>query len=222
MKAKPRPGFVGFLAAVAVVLVVALPSLAYQYPLSSTDVRNAYLTGTRKDWVTNDFLSQYRQALAAPATGPHVAEISIDTPYSQVVRLGQAAQNQDSQQAVQDFTKQTFQFIVRVEVDETAEEPTGQDTLIRGVRTNQPPVFFLRSRNLTGGFLRRRTGVRRGAGQDRIDFSRLASEQVERNVLIQLADARRIAARAEMKIAENPGMAASLDGHARRFGVEVF
>src|SRR5277367_1542240 len=123
MKAKPRPGFVGFLAAVAVVLVVALPCLAYQYPLSSTDVRNAYLTGTRKDWVTNNFLLQYSQALAAPATGPHVVEISIDTPYSQVVRLGQAAQNPDSQQAVQDFTKQTFQFIVRVEVDETATYP---------------------------------------------------------------------------------------------------
>jgi hypothetical protein len=123
MKTKPGPGFVAFLATLAVMTATALPMLAYQYPLSSTDIRNAYLTGTRKDWVTDDFLSKYSHALPAPATGPHVAEISIDTPYSQIVRLGQTAQNPDSQQAVQDFAKQDLPFIVRVEVDETPTYP---------------------------------------------------------------------------------------------------
>ena len=54
MKTKPRPGFVIFLAASA--LAIALPALAYQHTMSSTDIRNAYLLGNRKDSITESFL----------------------------------------------------------------------------------------------------------------------------------------------------------------------
>ena len=109
-----------------------------------------------------------------------------------------------------------------VEVDEPAEQPAGQHPLIRGVRANQPPVFFFRSRSLTRGFLRRCIGVRAGAGSNRIDFRRLAGEQVERDIFVQLADPGSVAARREMKVAENAGVAASLNRHVCRRGLEIF
>lgn len=123
MTAKPGPGFVAFLASIATVLALAWPALAYQYPLSSTDIRNAYLLGTRKDSVTSDFFASYRHDLPAPSTGPYVAYITVATPYAQVVDLGQNVMNSDSQQAGIDLADQKFPFIVRVGVSVTETYP---------------------------------------------------------------------------------------------------
>jgi len=123
MTTRPRSGFVIFLAALAAVLAIALPALAYQYPLSSTDIRNAYLLGTRKDSLTADFFAPYRHDLPMPESEPHVADVIIETPYGQVVDLGQSDSNPDSQQAGIDLANKKFPFIVRVEVDLTETYP---------------------------------------------------------------------------------------------------
>jgi hypothetical protein len=123
MTAKPRSGFVVFLASLATVLAISLPSFAYQYPLSSTDIRNAYLLGTRRDSVTADFFAPYRHDLPLPETGPHVADVILETPYAQVVDLGQSDLNPDSQQAGIDLAHKKFPFIVRVGVDLTETYP---------------------------------------------------------------------------------------------------
>src|ERR1700723_2852119 len=122
MSTKPRPGFVVFRAFVAV-LAMTVPVLAYQYPLSSTDIRNAYLLGTRRDSVTADFFAPYRHDLPMPASGPHVADVILETPYAQVVDLGQSDLNPDSQQAGIDLAHKKFPFIVRVGVDLTETYP---------------------------------------------------------------------------------------------------
>jgi len=127
MKKKSCPGSV-LAFALSAVLGIALPALAYQYPLSSTDIRNAYLLGTRKDSVTSDFFASYRHDLPAPQTGPYVAYITIATPYAQVVDLGQSAQNPDTQQAEIDLANAKFPFIVRVGVNVTATYPAPQAT----------------------------------------------------------------------------------------------
>jgi hypothetical protein len=123
MTAKPCPGFVTFLVSIATLLVIALPLFAYQYPLSSTEIRNAYLLGTRKDSVTTDFLAQYRHDLPMPETGPHVADVIVRTPYAQVVELGQSDSNPDSQQAEIDLATRKFSFLVNVGVDLTDTYP---------------------------------------------------------------------------------------------------
>jgi hypothetical protein len=122
MSTKPRPGFVVFPAFVAVLAMTA-PVLAYQYPLSSTDIRNAYLLGTRKDSVTADFFAPYRHDLPMPASGPHIADVILETPYAQVVDLGQSDLNPDSQQAGIDLANKKFPFIVRVGIDLTETYP---------------------------------------------------------------------------------------------------
>jgi hypothetical protein len=128
MTAKLRPALVIVLAGIAAVLTIGLPTLAYRYPLSATDIRNAYLLGTRKDSVTSDFFASYRQDHSAPQTGPNVAYILIATPYAQVVDLGQSAVNPDTQQAGIDLAKKEFPLIVRVGVYVTATYPAPQPT----------------------------------------------------------------------------------------------
>src|SRR5579863_3410818 len=105
------------LAIFAGTLLLALPALAYQYPLSTTDIRSAYLLGNRNDDVTTDFLAQYKHKLPMPDSGPHVATISVETPYTQVVASGKLALNPDVQQAEQDFAEKRFPFFLRVGVD---------------------------------------------------------------------------------------------------------
>jgi hypothetical protein len=126
MIAKPRLKLVSVLASFAAALALALPALAYRYPLTATDIRNAYLLGTRKDSVTSDFVAWYRQDLPAPQTGPNVSYVLVATPYSQVVELGQSALNPDTQQAGIDLAKKEFPFIVRVGVYVTATYPASQ------------------------------------------------------------------------------------------------
>jgi hypothetical protein len=108
---------------VAGALLLALPALAYQYPLSTTEIRSAYMLGNRNDFVTTDFLASYTHELPMPESGPHVAMISVETPYAQVVALGAAALNPDVQQAEQDFATRKFPFILRVGVDLTDTYP---------------------------------------------------------------------------------------------------
>ena len=104
-------------------IVIALPALAYPYALSSTEIRSAYMLGNRKDSVTTDFLAKYKHDLPLPDFGPHVATIRVETPYAQVVALGESALNPDVQGAEQDLAEQQFPFILRVGVDLTDTYP---------------------------------------------------------------------------------------------------
>ena len=116
-----RPGFrlSMFLAA----LLGVVPASAFDDPLTSTTIRDAYMLGNRKDFKTAEFFARYKHVLPAPETGPHVAAISVETPYGQIVELGEAALNTDIQGAEEEWVGKTFPFIVRVGVDLTDTYP---------------------------------------------------------------------------------------------------
>jgi hypothetical protein len=82
----------GFLASV-LVIVIALPVVAYEYPLSSTSIRDAYFLGKHNDERTAVFLARYWQSLPMPKTGPHVALIGLETPFTQLVDYTRGAPN---------------------------------------------------------------------------------------------------------------------------------
>jgi hypothetical protein len=115
MKTNPRSGLLAFLAVAGCILAIALPALAYQYPLSSTDIRNAYFIGIHNDELTAAFFANYTRNLSAPNTGPYVAEIDLDTPYLQVARRAAGAVNYDSLDAVQEFQDKPMVFHVNVQ-----------------------------------------------------------------------------------------------------------
>lgn len=117
----PRLGF--GLSMFLAVLLIGTPALAFDDPLTSTSIRDAYMLGNRKDFKTAEFFARYKHFLPAPETGPHVAAISVDTPYAQVVELGEAAPNTDIQGAEKKWAGKNFPFIALVGVNLTDTYP---------------------------------------------------------------------------------------------------
>jgi hypothetical protein len=123
MKPAARSGFAILLGTFVLVLLVALPALALQYPLSSSDIRNAYLLGYAKDLNTTNFFAPYLHELPMPETGPHVARITLKTPYGQLVELGQSVFNADVQGAEEEYATRKLPLLVQVGVDLTPTYP---------------------------------------------------------------------------------------------------
>jgi hypothetical protein len=75
MTRAPRSSLVVLFGMLVIVLTIALPVLAYQYPLSSSDIRNAYLLGYAKDLSTTNFFALYARQFLMPESGPHIAQL---------------------------------------------------------------------------------------------------------------------------------------------------
>ena len=128
MKPVAHSGPMIFLATLIIFVLIALPALAYQYPLSPSDIRDAYLLGYAKDVNATNFFAQYTSQFPAPDSGPHVASITLKTPYAQVAEMGQSAVNSDVQGAEETLSSKKFSLLVCVEVDLTATYPNPPTT----------------------------------------------------------------------------------------------
>lgn len=115
MKAKTHFGlFLLFLA-----FVIALPALAYDYPLSDEAVREAYMLGKAGGAKRADFFAKYTQHFPLPKTGSHVAMIELETPFAVVVEHTAQALNYYAPDAAQEFEGKPGIFRVHVEIDLT-------------------------------------------------------------------------------------------------------
>jgi hypothetical protein len=106
----------GLLAIAALIAATAVPALAFLYPLSSTAIRNAYFIGNQNNQQTQDFLAQYEHDFARPETGPYVHDISISTPFTQIVRLSETNANLHAPDAVEQFRREPFDVHVDVTI----------------------------------------------------------------------------------------------------------
>jgi hypothetical protein len=120
MRSDARSGLAILLGTFVILMLIALPALAYQYPLSSIDIRDAFFIGNRNDDLTAALFAKYSRTLPAPETGAHVARIELDTPYLQIARRAKGALNYDSLDAVQEFQDKPMVFRVHVEFYFTA------------------------------------------------------------------------------------------------------
>jgi hypothetical protein len=123
MKPAAGSGLVVLFGTFVIVLIIALPALAYRYPLSSSDIRNAYLLGYAKDLSTANFFAPYARQFPMPESGPHIATITLKTPYGQLVELGESALNADVQGAEEEYARRKLPFLVQVGVHLTATYP---------------------------------------------------------------------------------------------------
>jgi len=73
------------ISALLIALLLAVPSFAFEFPLSETASRTAYFLGQRRDATMGEFLARYSKHLLAPKTGPYVSDIMFQTPYAQLV-----------------------------------------------------------------------------------------------------------------------------------------
>ena len=104
------------LQALLVLAALALPAFAYEYPLSSEAIREAYLFGKGPDSAGSDFLASYAHTLPKLKIGPYTSIVRIETPYSQIAEHARETQNYDSQDAVKDFLNKPAVFRVYLDI----------------------------------------------------------------------------------------------------------
>lgn len=106
--------------AFALALIAPLTLAAYERPLASHSIREAYFLGRGRDTTATAFVEQYVRRFPLPTKGPHVAEIEIRTPYEQVVlRAWQAPDGYSAQQAEQDYRARPDVIVVRIRINAT-------------------------------------------------------------------------------------------------------
>lgn len=110
--------------AVIVFLLFAVPTLAFDYPLSETSIRDAFLTGNGNR--NSQLFVKYVHNFAAPNSGPYVASIRLETPYEQVAQRGATASNYHAEEAEQEFLGKKMPFRVAVEIQFTPAYPESQ------------------------------------------------------------------------------------------------
>ena len=89
-----------------VLLAFSFPSFAFETPLSDTAVREAYFLGQRRDETMARLLGKYTLYLDPPKSGPHIASITMFTPYAlAVLESSKKTVGYSAQQAALDHAK---------------------------------------------------------------------------------------------------------------------
>src|SRR5487761_432209 len=93
----------------------------YHYPLHSEAIRDAYFLGERNNFQTADCLLEYVHSLTEPQTGNYfISQISISTPYQQIVLRGRRQWPGDSEvQTETDLQAHPLKFVLRITVQWT-------------------------------------------------------------------------------------------------------
>jgi hypothetical protein len=107
---------------VGLALTVAMQVAAYDHPLGSHAIREAYFIGSAAE----QLLGLYAQNLPVPKTGPHIALIEVRTPFRQVIEIAREhSVGYSAQSAAQDYKKNPDAVQVRVEILSTASYAIG-------------------------------------------------------------------------------------------------
>jgi hypothetical protein len=101
---------------IAISLAMIAPVFAYEYPLSSESIREAYFIGDSRNGKTADFMQQYTHRFPVPPDGPYIAEIRLETPFYQVVQRASQAVDYSAQDAIPEFLGKNgvFRLVVRI------------------------------------------------------------------------------------------------------------
>jgi hypothetical protein len=105
--------------AVLLLIFVAVPAAAYDYPLGSHAIREAYFIGSNNKFA--EILTLYTKNRPAPKTGPHLAQVEVRTPFAQVIVMShEHSVGYSAQSAAQDYKKNSDTLQVRVQIRATA------------------------------------------------------------------------------------------------------
>jgi len=122
---KFRPDAICFLA----ILTFGTVAVAYDFPLSSQAVREAYFFGQSSDrGKVAKFLGEYVRTFPSDKSNPSVGRIELRTPYQRVVKQSWDRQsNYSAQQAEADYAAQSSVVEVRVYLGFDNSEPSAAD-----------------------------------------------------------------------------------------------
>jgi hypothetical protein len=92
--------------------LICFTLFAYDYPLTSDQIRNAYLRGTEAGTARDQFFAAYRQEIPSLQTDGYTSNVAISTPYLQIAEAGKGDQNRDPEGAVSRFLDRKLEFHV--------------------------------------------------------------------------------------------------------------
>jgi len=95
---------------------VAMSAAAYDYPLSSTAIRDAYFLGRRQGGLGTEFLADYRQVIPSLRVEEFISFARIETPFVQVAVQSSQKLNYSAQDAVEDFHGKPLAFRIHLEI----------------------------------------------------------------------------------------------------------
>lgn len=85
-------------------LLIAQPATAYDYPLSSEAIREAYFLGSGDPNKRHEFIEKYAKRYPTPKSGQYAGLIEFETPYVLIVqRVSENVSNYFAQDAEQEF-----------------------------------------------------------------------------------------------------------------------
>jgi hypothetical protein len=119
-------------------LLFAVPAFAFDYPLSETAIRDAFLTGNGNR--NSELFVKYIHNFSAPDSGPYVASVRLETPFEQVAQRGATASNYHAQEAEQEFLGKRMPFRVSVEIQFTPTYPEFQNRESNGAYSLLQPI----------------------------------------------------------------------------------
>jgi hypothetical protein len=109
-----------FLAAFLAALLVALPTAAFQSPLSDESIRDAYFLGQRHDGTFPSILGKYIKLRPLPKSGPHISSVTFLTPFIQLVEYSDGyIGNYNAQKALLDHRGQEEFVLIFVQIQLT-------------------------------------------------------------------------------------------------------
>jgi len=112
-------------------LISMPPAFAYEYPLSSEAIREAYFLAKASPERARAFFAKYKHNMPLPTTGANVSLIGVQTPFACIVDdITRGPMNYTAQDAEQDYLGKPGEFRVHVEIYFTATYPRATDTAI--------------------------------------------------------------------------------------------
>lgn len=123
---------------VIALLAFAVPAVAFDYPLSETAIRDAFLTGNGNR--NSELFVKYVHNFSAPESGPYIASIRLETPFEQVAQRGATASNYHAQEAEQEFLGKRLPFRVSVEIQFTPTYPEFSNRQSNGAYSLLQPI----------------------------------------------------------------------------------
>jgi hypothetical protein len=102
----------------AIILSVAAapPAPAYDYPLTSTAIRDAYFLGIRQGGLGTEFLAEYQRTIPELRVGDFTSFARIETPFVQVAVRSSRKLNYSAQDAVEEFRDKPLPFRIHLEI----------------------------------------------------------------------------------------------------------
>ena len=104
-------------ASLLVAICLSLPNAlrAYEWPLDTRALHEAWELGQRNDQETGKFLAQYLQKISGGENDPYTAEIEILTPYAQVAdQSRRKTTSYSEQQAALDYRRRGNTVLINI------------------------------------------------------------------------------------------------------------